>query len=56
LLRRAIENVVRNDESYTGENTEVEILVLREVPSLAVITVLDHGAGRLNTTIRYRER
>jgi len=45
LLRRAVENVVRNAVRYTAENTEVEISLRRETPSLAVITVRDHGAG-----------
>ncbi len=45
LLRRAVENVVRNAARYTAENTEVEISLRREAPSLAVITVRDHGAG-----------
>jgi two-component system, OmpR family, sensor histidine kinase CpxA len=45
LLRRAVENVVRNAVRYTAENTEVEISLRREPPSLAVITVRDHGPG-----------
>ena len=48
LLRRAIENVVRNAMQYTAEGTEVEVkLECREGPDKgsAVITVRDHGAG-----------
>lgn len=43
LLRRAIENVVRNAVQYTAELTEVEVEV--RCLDLAVITVRDHGAG-----------
>jgi signal transduction histidine kinase len=58
LLRRAIENVVRNAVQYTAEATEVEVKLECSVrhPSdegdeqepeerAAVITVRDHGAG-----------
>ncbi|HKQ72327.1 MAG TPA: ATP-binding protein [Blastocatellia bacterium] len=45
LLRQAVENVVRNAVRYTAENSEVEISLKHEVPSLAVITVRDHGTG-----------
>lgn len=50
LVRRAIENIVRNGVQYTGEGTEVEIDLrcapaAEEVEQLAVITVRDHGAG-----------
>ena len=50
LVRRAIENIVRNAVQYTGDGTEVQI-DLRCAPAaektnqLAVITVRDHGAG-----------
>ncbi|HET6669020.1 MAG TPA: ATP-binding protein [Pyrinomonadaceae bacterium] len=49
LLRRAIENVVRNAVHYTPEGTEVEIEVL-ETSTTAdqkalTITVRDHGPG-----------
>ena len=44
LLRRAIENVIRNAVQYTAEGTEVEVKLACE-PQLAVITVRDHGAG-----------
>jgi two-component system sensor histidine kinase CpxA len=49
LLRRAIENVVRNAVHYTAEGTEVEIEV-RETSTetnarVLTITVRDHGPG-----------
>jgi two-component system sensor histidine kinase CpxA len=43
LLRRAIENVVRNAVQYTAEGTEVEVEV--RCSETAVITIRDHGAG-----------
>jgi two-component system sensor histidine kinase CpxA len=43
LLRRAIENVVRNAVQYTAEGTEVEVEV--RCSDAAVITIRDHGAG-----------
>ena len=55
LIRRAIENVIRNAVHYTAEQTEVEIRLFtnseaapsaaRTDPSLAVIVVRDHGPG-----------
>ena len=51
LLRRAVENVVRNAVQYTAENTEVNVkLECRNNDQAtnhraAVITVRDHGAG-----------
>jgi two-component system sensor histidine kinase CpxA len=51
LLRRAVENVVRNAVQYTAENTEVKVkLECRNNNQAtnhraAVITVRDHGAG-----------
>ena len=46
LLRRAIENVVRNAVQYTAEGTEVEVkLECADKTNAAVITVRDHGAG-----------
>ena len=51
LLRRAIENVIRNAVQYTAAGTEVQIDLHCGPPSgkgdeeLAVITVRDHGAG-----------
>jgi signal transduction histidine kinase len=44
LLRRAIENVVRNAVQYTGEATSVEVK-LECSEQLAAITVRDHGPG-----------
>jgi two-component system sensor histidine kinase CpxA len=43
LLRRAIENVVRNAVQFTAERTEVEVEV--RCSDVAVITIRDHGAG-----------
>jgi signal transduction histidine kinase len=43
LLRRAIENVVRNAVQYTAEGTAVEVKLA--CADQAVITVRDHGAG-----------
>ena len=64
LLRRAIENVVRNAVQYTAEDTEVEVKldcrvkhqderVGNEGPDkrAAVITVRDHGAGVPETAL-----
>jgi signal transduction histidine kinase len=51
LLRRAIENVVRNAVQYTAPGTEVEVALNcgRSVPAsdsqAAIITVRDHGSG-----------
>jgi two-component system sensor histidine kinase CpxA len=55
LLRRAIENVVRNAVQYTEENTEVNVKLCCQAKQqgdgkgpgnrAAVITVRDHGAG-----------
>jgi len=46
LLRRAIENVVRNAVQYTGEGTAVEVQLTQAVSDgTAVITVRDHGTG-----------
>src|SRR5687768_13090447 len=50
LVRRVIENIVRNGVQYTGEGTEVEIdlgcpPVANHVERMAVITVRDHGGG-----------
>ena len=45
LLRRAIENVVRNAIHYTNENTEVEISVKRRLHDKVEILVRDHGPG-----------
>ena len=48
LLRRAIENVIRNAVQYTAEDTEVQVdlrCALTGRDQLALITVRDHGAG-----------
>jgi two-component system sensor histidine kinase CpxA len=48
MLRRGIENVVRNAVRYTAEGTEVEIAVSRrrgDSGEAAVIRVRDHGPG-----------
>lgn len=48
LLRRAVENVVRNAIRYTAEGSEVEVFVDRLAAngdSRAVIQVRDHGPG-----------
>jgi two-component system sensor histidine kinase CpxA len=45
LLRRAVENVVRNAVQYTAEKTEVEVKLACVEQDTAVITVRDHGAG-----------
>lgn len=48
LLYRALENIVRNAISYTGEGTVVEIALLCEPKgsaSEAVVRVMDRGAG-----------
>jgi signal transduction histidine kinase len=48
LLRRAVENIVRNGVNYTAEGTEVELSLERVCDSFgecAVIRVQDHGEG-----------
>jgi len=47
LLRRAIENVVRNAVQYTSEGSAVEVQLQTQAGSdgTAVITVRDHGTG-----------
>lgn len=46
LLRRAVENVVRNAVQYTAPDTEVEVkLECHAESNAAVITVRDHGTG-----------
>ncbi len=45
LLRRAIENIVRNAIFYTTAGTPVEIAVLRKPPRLVRIEVRDAGPG-----------
>ncbi len=45
LLRRAIENVVRNAIFYTAEKTPIEIVLRRKTPGVVSIEVRDHGPG-----------
>ena len=45
LLRRAVENVVRNAIHHTDENTEVEIGITRRRSGKVRIAVRDHGPG-----------
>lgn len=45
LLRRAIENIVRNAMFYTEERTKVEVTIAPETSGTMAITVLDHGPG-----------
>lgn len=44
LLRRAVENIVRNAASYTREGTQVEVTLQRE-QDMALIEVRDCGPG-----------
>jgi two-component system sensor histidine kinase CpxA len=45
LLKRAIENVVRNAIHYTDVNTDVEVSVKRLIPDQVEVIVRDHGPG-----------
>lgn len=48
ILRRAVENVIRNAVRYTGEETAVEVTLQRRREGAnehAVLTVRDHGPG-----------
>jgi signal transduction histidine kinase len=45
LLRRGIENVVRNAIFYTTEKTAVEIILSRKEPEIVSIEVWDQGPG-----------
>ena len=45
LIRRAIENVIRNAVHYTAEHTEVEIKLFTDSEARAIIVVRDHGPG-----------
>ncbi|MDK9719298.1 MAG: ATP-binding protein [Trichlorobacter sp.] len=45
LLRRAVENVVRNALRYTSEHAAVEVLLKQEHDCFAIIRVMDHGPG-----------
>jgi len=51
LLRRAVENVVRNAVHYTAENTTVEV-ELRSESGNVVLTVRDHGPGVPENALR----
>ena len=44
LLRRAIENIIRNAVRYAPENTPVEVST-KQLGSEAIVTVRDHGPG-----------
>jgi signal transduction histidine kinase len=50
LLRRAVENVLRNAIRHAPEGTTVE-LDFRKTPDLATITVRDHGTGVPNEAL-----
>jgi two-component system sensor histidine kinase CpxA len=45
MVRRALENVMRNGVRYTDEGTTVEVTLEREGTEWAVIRVRDHGPG-----------
>jgi len=45
LLRRAIENVVRNAVFYTTENTVVDVILSRKTPEIICIQIRDRGLG-----------
>lgn len=45
LLRRAVENVVRNAVRHTAENSSIEITLLSAAEDSVVIRVRDHGPG-----------
>jgi signal transduction histidine kinase len=45
LLRRAIENIVRNAIFYTAESTAVEIALVRKAGDVVSLTVADRGPG-----------
>ncbi len=45
LLRRALENIVRNGVRYTKEGTNVEINLGRDPSGQAILQVRDHGPG-----------
>ena len=44
LLRRAIENVIRNAVRYAPEETAVEVSLLKSTPQI-LITIRDYGSG-----------
>ncbi len=45
LLRRALENVLRNAVRFTAEGTEVEVALVRGAAGAARVTVRDRGPG-----------
>ncbi len=45
MLRRALENVIRNGVRYTGPGTAVEVSLEQESSDWAVIRIRDHGPG-----------
>jgi two-component system sensor histidine kinase CpxA len=45
MVRRALENVLRNGVRYTEEGTAVEVNLERDASEWAVIRVRDHGPG-----------
>lgn len=47
LIRRAIENVIRNAVQYTAENTAVEVRLeqVGQLDQTARVSIRDHGAG-----------
>ncbi len=45
LLRRALENIVRNAVRYTKEGTNVEVTLGRDLSGQAILRVRDHGPG-----------
>jgi signal transduction histidine kinase len=53
LLRRGIENVVRNAIFYTTEKTAVEIILSRKAPEIVSIEVWDQGRGVPETALAH---
>jgi signal transduction histidine kinase len=53
LLRRGIENVVRNAIFYTTEKTAVEIILSRKEPEIVSIEVWDQGPGVPETALAH---
>jgi signal transduction histidine kinase len=51
LLRRAIENVVRNAIFYTNDNTAVRIVLARPSPQIISVEVSDRGSGVPDTAM-----
>ena len=52
LLKRSIENVVRNAIRHTFENTEVEISLTKNLNSAIEIRIRDHGPGVDDSELR----